>query len=358
MLMKRKGFSLVEVVISIALIVILIGMTYSAITISMTQTNTNELERLALHEIENLRDVFRNKGEYLDEAVNLYLTQTAVTELNGSFFTNYTLSSTSSSFSGPFVTALILYYDKSGGLVGFLTIADSYRSSSGESGTETPNYSIPSTTYEATVPESPPVGSSVGQTEDEAFTVTITVGADRNFADEDADFYFKAEITGGKTVYDDSVLTEEEQTTLKGLANNEITALQNICSNNSNTDQGIALEKALNEHFKKTSSAEKIFISYGIVETIDSSSMKLFYVNKLTLYYDDSGELLGFTTLAERRPYYADPPLRGGNRQADTRHNHGLGLCHYDYRRRGQIFYRHECKVLFQSRTRGRLDRS
>lgn len=69
--MKKKGFTLVEVVISILLVVMLIGMTYGAITVSLRYSSKYDLQRDALHEIQNLRTLLR--ADNIPAALNLYI---------------------------------------------------------------------------------------------------------------------------------------------------------------------------------------------------------------------------------------------------------------------------------------------
>lgn len=283
--MKRKGFSLVEVVISIALIVILIGMTYSAITISMTQTNTNELERLALHEIQNLQDVFR--CDDLEGAVNLYLRETS--ELDSEFhamFYGEPESIFSSSRPEYHVRSLILYYNKSGGIIGFRSIAD-------KAGSEVPQTLL------------------AGQTESEAFTVTITAkvgGENTNFATSGAVFNFEYNINGNRTVYTgaETDLPEANKEELTSLAKTEIESLKKDVFSNDNRGLN-PLSKALDAWYNgKTSSDGLISLSYGVVEASAPHSFKMFCVTELTLYYDGSGNLTGIETLAVRR-YGSNP---------------------------------------------------
>ncbi len=69
--MKKKGFTLVEVVVSILLVVMLIGMTYGAITVSLRYSSKYDLQRDALHEIQNLRTLLRANN--IPAALNLYI---------------------------------------------------------------------------------------------------------------------------------------------------------------------------------------------------------------------------------------------------------------------------------------------
>ncbi len=69
--MKKKGFTLVEVVVSILLVVMLIGMTYGAITVSLRYSSKYDLQRDALHEIQNLRTLLR--ADNIPAALNLYI---------------------------------------------------------------------------------------------------------------------------------------------------------------------------------------------------------------------------------------------------------------------------------------------
>lgn len=69
--MKKKGFTLVEVVVSILLVVMLIGMTYGAITVSLRYSSKYDLQRDALHEIQNLRTLLRTDN--IPAALNLYI---------------------------------------------------------------------------------------------------------------------------------------------------------------------------------------------------------------------------------------------------------------------------------------------
>lgn len=151
--MKRRGFSLVEVVISIVLISLLIGMTYSAITVSVTNTTNAELERLALHEVQNLEALMR--ADDVPAALNLYIDigrDTLSPKIEEKDLP------TTKTGDGAYSNKLIFFYDRYGTLLG---------------------------------------RNGTGAIEGAAFTITISSTSGANLV-------YKAETTGGTMLYDSS----------------------------------------------------------------------------------------------------------------------------------------------------------
>lgn len=163
--MKRRGFSLVEVVISLVLISLLIGMTYSAITVSVTNTTNAELERLALHEVQNLETLMR--ADNVPAALNLYIncdTSSAdadnneiaeVNDENHRMIFEKDLPTTQTG-DGAYSNRLIFFYDRYGALLGW---------------------------------------RATGAIDGAAFTITI-------YSTSGTNLVYKAETTGGKTLYE------------------------------------------------------------------------------------------------------------------------------------------------------------
>ena len=165
--MKKKGFTLVEVVVSILLVVMLIGMTYGAITVSLRYSSKYDLQRDALHEIQNLRTLLRTDN--IPAALNLYIGcdgrdsghQTITNETTGS---------------------VILYYSREGTLLGW----DDGTTPSDSDGNEGKNADeTPETTAAPYVP----------LRERAAWKITLTGGNTWTLG--------KAETTGGTVLYEE-----------------------------------------------------------------------------------------------------------------------------------------------------------
>lgn len=166
--MKKKGFTLVEVVVSILLVVMLIGMTYGAITVSLRYSSKYDLQRDALHEIQNLRTLLRTDN--IPAALNLYI------GCDGRDPGHQTITVAASK--------IILYYGREGTLLGW---DDDGTTPSGSGGNEGKNADeTPETTAAPYVP----------LRERAAWKITLTKNGNTWTLGN-------AETTGGTVLYDE-----------------------------------------------------------------------------------------------------------------------------------------------------------